>query len=100
LEKLSMTTEIDRLYATAPHTATLQHVLSETHNQRATDDFLFLERWEICPLPGSAAAQRVSQIRRANPELVTEIRRELAERDRTKPAPSSSSRPHYGSAQQ
>jgi hypothetical protein len=95
-----MTTEIDRLYAAIPRTATLQHVLSETHNQRATDDFLFLERWEICPLPGPAAALRVSQIRRANPELVMEIRRELAERDRTKLAPNSSSRPHCGSTEQ
>jgi hypothetical protein len=38
---------------------------------------LFLERWEICPLPGSAAALRVSQIRRANPELAAAIRSEL-----------------------
>ena len=71
-----MTTEVDRLYA-APHTATLQHVLSKTHDKRAMDDLLFLERWEICPLPGSAAALRVSQIRRANPELAAAIQREL-----------------------
>jgi hypothetical protein len=41
-------------------------------------DLLFLERWEIAPIPGSAAALRVSQIRRANPDLVAAVRAELA----------------------
>ncbi len=43
-------------------------------------DLLFLERWELCPLPGTAAALRVSQIRRANPGLAAAIRAELAAR--------------------
>jgi hypothetical protein len=65
------------LYAAGPHTMTLQHIFSKTHDRRTMDDLLFLERWEICPLPGPAAALRVSQIRRANPELAATIRREL-----------------------
>ena len=45
--------------------------------QAAHDDLLFLERWEMAPLPGSAAALRVGQIRRANPMLAAEIRAEM-----------------------
>lgn len=43
-------------------------------------DLLFLERWEMVPAPGPAAALRVSQIRRANPGLSAEIRAELGRR--------------------
>ncbi len=60
-----------------PKTAALRQVLTRTHDENAAGDLLFLERWEICPLPGSAAALRVSQIRRANPELAAAIRQEL-----------------------
>jgi len=61
-----------------PLTLAVQRALS-THPDRASAaDYLFLERWEISPLPGTAAALRVGQIRRANPELVAEIRAELA----------------------
>ena len=43
----------------------------------ARDDLLFLEQWEAVPMPGSAAALRVGQIRRANPLLAAEIRAEM-----------------------
>ncbi|HVE23509.1 MAG TPA: hypothetical protein VNC39_16175, partial [Acidocella sp.] len=38
---------------------------------------LFLELWERAPTPGPAAALRVQQIRRANPELAAAIRHEI-----------------------
>jgi hypothetical protein len=60
-----------------PRTATLQRALSETYDRRMIDDFLFLERWEASPCHGPATALRVSQIRRANPELANAIRSEL-----------------------
>jgi hypothetical protein len=40
-------------------------------------DLLFLEQWELRPSPGAAAALRVIQLRRANPDLAAEIRAEL-----------------------
>ena len=48
------------------------------HDVSSTSDLLFLERWELTPLPGAAAARRVGQLRRANPQLAAEIRAELA----------------------
>jgi hypothetical protein len=78
-EKLMQAFDFERLYAGSPHTVAVQRALSDMHDRRAADDFLFLERWEICPLPGPAAALRVSQIRRAHPELAAAIRRELSE---------------------
>jgi len=62
-----------------PLTTAVGNALVEMRDHRAAADLLFLERWEICPLPGSACALRVSQIRRANPNLVLAIRRELAQ---------------------
>jgi hypothetical protein len=67
------------LLSDRPITKAVGHALVEMYDQGATADLLFLERWEICPLPGSAYALRISQIRRANPALVLAIRRELAE---------------------
>jgi hypothetical protein len=72
-----MTLETGQTWIGGPLTATLRLIFSEACERGAADDLLFLERWEICPLPGSASALRVSQIRRANPELATAIRREL-----------------------
>jgi hypothetical protein len=40
-------------------------------------DLLFLEQWEMSPLAGTAAALRINQIRRANPELAAEVRAEV-----------------------
>lgn len=60
-----------------PLTAVLESRLRGEPDQRTIDDLLFLERWELLPMPGSAAALRVSQIRRANPQLAAAIRDEL-----------------------
>ncbi len=67
-------------FAHSPRTEALQRVLSSTGDQRSVEDLLFLESWEIEPAPGPAAALRVCQLRRANPELAAEIRAELAKR--------------------
>ena len=67
--------------AYSPRTEALQRVLSGMGDQRSVADLLFLESWEIEPAPGPAAALRVLQIRRANPELAAEIRAELAKRE-------------------
>ncbi|HEY1855810.1 hypothetical protein [Acidocella sp.] len=58
-------------------TATLKTVISSTRDQRVAEDFLFLELWERTPTPGPAAALRIQQIRRANPELAAAIRHEV-----------------------
>ena len=64
-----------------PSTTVLRGVLPAVRDQASADDLLFLEHWEMSPLPGAAAALRVSQIRRANPRLAAAIRAELAARD-------------------
>ena len=63
--------------AEIPCTDTLRRVLSDIHDRNHVADLLFLERWEMHPLPGAAMALRVSQIRRANPELAAAIRAEV-----------------------
>ena len=60
-----------------PVTSALKDALHNIEDSRALGDLLFLERWERNPLPGPAAALRVSQIRRANPGLAEAIRVEL-----------------------
>ena len=60
-----------------PRTIALRRVLGGLRDRRATDDLLYLEAWEMNPVPGTAAALRVGQIRRANPELAAEICKEL-----------------------
>ena len=47
-------------------TMALRHVLAGVCDESAAADFLFLERWEVHPLAGAAAARRVHQIRREN----------------------------------
>lgn len=66
--------------AHVPRTEALQRVLLGIADRRKADDLMFLESWEIEPEPGAAAALRVHQLRRANPELAAEIRAELAKR--------------------
>ncbi len=61
-----------------PQIAAVQRVLQRLRDHASQADLLFLERWERQPLPGSAAALRVGQIRRANPALAAEIRAELS----------------------
>jgi hypothetical protein len=60
-----------------PLTTALRQAISSTRDQRITNDFLFLELWERCPTPGPATALRITQIRRANPELAAAIRDEI-----------------------
>ena len=62
----------------APCTAALQSALPAIRDHTARTDLLFLERWELCPQPGTALALRVQQIRRANPGLAAAIRAEIA----------------------
>ena len=63
--------------ATGACTQALRRVLPKVHDHASAADLLFLERWEMYPLPGAAAALRVAQLRRANPELAAEIRAEV-----------------------
>ncbi len=62
---------------TEPQTAAVQRALRGVHDDATAADLLFLEAWELHPLPGTAPALRVNQIRRANPSLAAEIRAEL-----------------------
>jgi len=64
----------------SPLTRAVRRALSAVQDAASTADLLFLERWEINPEPGSAAALRVGQLRRANPALAAEIRAEVAAR--------------------
>jgi hypothetical protein len=52
-------------------------MVEQAANGRAAADYLFLEAWERDPVPGSGAALRVGQIRRANPAFAAELRAEL-----------------------
>jgi len=61
-----------------PQTAAVQRALTLNHDHTTEADLLFLERWEMHPLPGAAAALRINQIRRANPELAAEVRAEVS----------------------
>ncbi len=61
-----------------PHTATIRRALAEVRDRAWQADLLFLERWEMAPVAGAAAALRVAQIRRANPELAAAVRAEVA----------------------
>jgi len=63
---------------TAPLTAAVRDALAGRRDAGALSDLLFLERWELAPIPGAAAALRVSQIRRANPTLAAAVRAEIA----------------------
>jgi hypothetical protein len=58
-------------------TQALRRVLPQIRDHASAADLLFLERWEMYPLPGAAAALRVVQLRRANPELAAAIRAEV-----------------------
>ena len=63
---------------TAPLTEAVRDALAGRRDAGALSDLLFLERWELAPIPGAAAALRVSQIRRANPTLAAAVRAEIA----------------------
>jgi hypothetical protein len=61
-----------------PQTAAVRRAIAAAPDHTTLADFLFLERWEMAPIPGVAAALRVTQIRRANPELAAAVRAEIA----------------------
>jgi hypothetical protein len=65
------------LPATLPRTEAVRRALRTFSDERSAWDLLFLEAWEMEPAPGAAAALRVGQIRRANPELAAEVRAEI-----------------------
>ena len=76
-------TDQDQLQRVAPQgvrplTNVVRRALGSAHNSAMVDDLLFLERWELSPTPGTAGALRVSQIRRANPELAAAVRAEIS----------------------
>ncbi len=63
---------------TKAQTSAVRRALATARDHTALSDLLFLERWEMAPVPGAAAALRISQIRRANPDLTAAIRAEIA----------------------
>lgn len=63
--------------AALARTRAVQEALERLGDEAYAEDLLFLEAWERAPVPGVGAALRVTQIRRANPELAEAIRREL-----------------------
>jgi hypothetical protein len=69
-----------------PLTSAVRSAVAGVRDQATLADLLFLERWEIAPIPGVAAAMRVSQIRRANPDLAAAVRAELANAGRARTA--------------
>ena len=71
-----------------PRTSAARRALASFGDSRSASELLsadlwFLENWESNPAPGTAAALRVGQIRRANPQLAEEIRREVLRRTLT-----------------
>jgi hypothetical protein len=63
---------------TRAQTQAVRRALTRSRDHTLLADLLFLERWEMAPIHGPAAALRVAQIRRANPELARQIRAEVA----------------------
>ncbi|MBN9510222.1 MAG: hypothetical protein J0I21_14050 [Alphaproteobacteria bacterium] len=61
-----------------PQTEAVQQALRQLHDHASVADLLFLERWEMAPVPGTAAALRIQQIRRACPGLAEQVRAEIA----------------------
>lgn len=58
-------------------TNALREALHDSPCAARRADLLFLEAWERAPAPSVAATLRVSQIRRANPDLAAAIRAEI-----------------------
>lgn len=70
----NMTTEFS---FQAPITTAVRRALDHVRDSSTIADLLYLERWEMAPLPGAAAALRMVQIRRANPDLAAAVRAEI-----------------------
>jgi hypothetical protein len=60
-----------------PITQAVFLALRNTHDPRIRSDLLFLEAWEIDRPSNLGETLRAHQIRRANPDLVEAIEREL-----------------------
>jgi hypothetical protein len=60
-----------------PVTLAVSLALQEIQDPGVRSDLLFLEAWEMHRPANLAATLRASQIRRANPDLVAAIEREL-----------------------
>ncbi len=60
-----------------PVTRAVSIALRETSDPRARADLLFLEAWEMRRPLDLGTTLRANQIRRANPDLVAAIEREL-----------------------
>jgi hypothetical protein len=60
-----------------PVTLAVSLALRDARDPRVRSDLLFLEAWEMHRPANLAATLRASQIRRANPDLVEAIEREL-----------------------
>jgi hypothetical protein len=73
-----MSDDAPALVRAEPCTAAARRVLADARDRNVSDDLLFLERWEMAPVHGTAAALRAAQIRRANPALAEAVRAELA----------------------
>ena len=69
---------MNQLSPLVPRTHAVRLALSNVRDETVLADYLFLEQWELTPVPGAAGALRVSQIRRANPTLAAAVRLELA----------------------
>ena len=71
-----------RLLRDTPYTScgtrtdAVRRVLNEISDPTVIADLLFLEAWESGPMSSIAATMRAAQIRRANPELAAQIRKE------------------------
>ncbi|HEX3401663.1 MAG TPA: hypothetical protein VHT74_15180 [Acetobacteraceae bacterium] len=63
-----------------PRTEALRRALQQVHDEKAAEDLLFLEYWQLQRVSDVAANLRASQIRRANPALAAEIHAELNRR--------------------
>ena len=60
-----------------PVTLAVRRALFDVRDEATISDLLFLERWEMTPLPCAASALRMVQIRRANPDLAAAVRAEV-----------------------
>jgi hypothetical protein len=77
----------------AARTITIRRALERVSDWHSAMDLLFLEAWEMQPAPGAAAALRIVQIRRANPELAAELRAEVQSAGRRPGAPAGGAAP-------
>ena len=60
-----------------PVTRAVSLALRDMHDPGARSDLLFLEAWELQRPANLGATLRAGQIRRANPDLMAAIEREL-----------------------